>query len=121
MKISGDLLNKINNITMGNKSFDYLGIKALYTDIPVEECIKRFKNHFKKTNITLPLPVNKKTKFSRHSVNFAFFLCNRFFFIKKHLVYQRIRLLLKSFHAYFSNFSDLVPLNLKYPKILKLI
>ena len=40
MKNSGDLLLKINNINMENKSLANLDIKSLYTFIPVNKCIK---------------------------------------------------------------------------------
>ena len=50
MKNFHDLLKKINNTNMKNKSFASLKIKSLYTNIPVSECIKRLENHFEKTN-----------------------------------------------------------------------
>ena len=47
-----DLLNKINNINIKNKSLLNRDIKLLYTNIHVNKGIKRLGNHLKKTNIT---------------------------------------------------------------------
>ena len=47
---------------MENKSLASLDIKSLYTNIPVDKCIKCLEIHPKKTNITLPLPAHKIIK-----------------------------------------------------------
>ena len=44
IKNSGDLLRKINNINIENKSLGSLNIKLLYTNIPVNKCIKYLEN-----------------------------------------------------------------------------
>ena len=50
---------------MGIKSLASLDLKLLYTNIPVDKCIKRLEIHLKKTNITLSLPV--KIKFTHYA------------------------------------------------------
>ena len=62
VKNYGVLLNKINNINMKSKSLVSLDIKSLHANIHVIKCIEHFENHLKKTNLTLPLPVNKIMK-----------------------------------------------------------
>ncbi len=55
MESSSDLLYKINNINMENKSLATVDIKSLYTNIPVNKCIERLEIHHKKTKITLAI------------------------------------------------------------------
>ena len=45
---SSDLLYKINNINMENKSLPSLNIKSLYTNIHVKKCIKHLQIHILK-------------------------------------------------------------------------
>ena len=48
-KNSSDLINKIDNLNMENKSLASIHIKLWYTNILVKNCIKRSEVHLKKT------------------------------------------------------------------------
>ena len=52
IKNSTDLLNKINNLNMENKSQVSLNIELLFTNISVNKSIKRSEIHLKKSNMT---------------------------------------------------------------------
>ena len=94
-KNSSDLLNKRNNINMENKSLASPDIKSLYTNIPVNKCIKLSEIHLKKTNITLSLPVNKIIKICTFSTKLYFFLYNGIS-INKNLIYSSVCLPVES-------------------------
>ena len=59
IKNSGDLLEKINNLNMENKSLASFIIKSLNTYIPDKKCFKHLEIHHK-TNITFTSSQNNQ-------------------------------------------------------------
>ena len=117
---SGDLLNKINNLNMENKSLASLDIKSLYTNISVKKYIRRLEIHLKKTNITFPLPIHKIIKICPYNTKHrCFFLFNiTVVCINKNLVFSKFYQFVKFLRAFSLNFYNLVAVNLYHLSIL---
>ena len=64
---------------MENKSLATLNIKLLFTNIPVNKCIRHLEIQLNKTIITLPLPVYKIIKMCILSMKRGFFQYNCIF------------------------------------------
>ena len=76
LKNSGSLLNKLTDIDMHNKYLASLDIKSLYTNIPVDKCIKRQYNYLQKSNTTFPLPISKLIKICTLCTSHCYFQYN---------------------------------------------
>ena len=70
------------NINMKSKSFGSLDIKSLFTNLPVDECIKHLIDLLK-TNIKLPLPVSKFIKICTLGMSHYYFQPNNTFYKQK--------------------------------------
>ena len=76
---------------MENKSLVSFDIKSLYTNIPVNKCIKRLEIHRKKTNIKLSLRIHKIIKiYTLCKKHCCFFFSIWRYYMKKNLVYRWI-------------------------------
>ena len=79
-----DLLNnEINSINRENKLLASRDIKSCYINIPVNKCIKCFENHFKNTNITSHLLINKLIKIFALCIKDCFKKYNSMFYKQK--------------------------------------
>ena len=73
LKNSGDLINKLKDIDMTNKSMASLDVTSLYTNIPVQNCLDLLGKHLKKSKIKLALPTNTVLKICKLITNLCFF------------------------------------------------
>ena len=68
---------------MNNKYLASLYIKSLYTNIPVDKCIKRLYNYLRKSNTTFPLPISKPIKICTLCSSHCYFQYNNIFYKQK--------------------------------------
>lgn len=83
IKYSGDLLRRIWNINMTNRSMASLGIKSLYINMSIMKYLNILRNHLKKSKVKLPLPVYNFIKICKLITNHCYFSFNNIFYKQK--------------------------------------
>ena len=83
IKNSGDLLNKIKNINIQNKTMNSLDIISLYTNVPIKKCLNLLLKHLKKINFNLPFPPKIFIEIIRLITDMTYFQFNNNFYKQK--------------------------------------
>ena len=83
VKNSGDLLNKIENINVQNKTMSSLDIPSLFTNIPIKNASTFLLLIWEKTFDSL-LSINTLTIICKHITNMTYFKFNNKFYKQKH-------------------------------------
>ena len=83
MKTSGDLLNKIKDIKIQNKTMNSLDITSLYTTYP-SKCFNPLATHLRKIKFDSTLPINTLINICKHITYKTYFKFNNIFYKQKY-------------------------------------
>ena len=83
IKNSGELLEKLKNINMTNKSLTSLDVESLYTNVPVDKSISALREHLLNINANLPLPIDTIISICTLCTNLTFFQFNEYLYKQK--------------------------------------